>query len=604
MAGEIVTGRLVRLACARHLRDLENGYKRGLWFDDRPREDGGAADHAIAFFPEFLRHNEGLFAEKPFELSPHQVFMTGSLFGWLKQDGYRRFRHAYIEEGKGDGKSPWAAGCALYGLTMDGEHGAEIYCAAVTRDQAGIAFKDCKHMAEKSVFADRLVITEHNIAYPETNSFIRPVSSEARSLDGKRVFFSILDEVHEHRTPLVIDKMVAGNKGRKQPLNLEITNSGYDRTSVCWQHHEYSRQLLEQVYEDDTWFAYVCQLDPCEKCVAEGKSSPQDECEKCDHWWEEKNWVKANPNLGLSITHEYLHSEVDKALRMPGKALTVKRLNFCIWTESAAHWLPMDDWDACATEKSAETFESIHQLKGRLCYAGLDLADSNDTASLVLVFPPKNIPKKIPVEAEDGTVIDAELLDDPFIILPFIWIPEEMKNRTGQDRTRFQSWISQGLMHATPGNIIDYRYIMTTIGQCRLDYDLQMLAFDRWGSTKIVTDLCDQYGFTVDEKEGKQNGKPLLVKFSQGFASMSGPTKEFANLVISHKIAHDGNAALRWQFGNVVIDQDSGGNQKPDKAKSADKIDAPVAAIMGLELAIRNPGGKHSIYEDRDLLIL
>lgn len=638
LTGEIVTGRLVKLACARHVRDLDEGPKRGLHFsaDD--------ADHAIGFFPEFLRHNEGRFANQPFELSPHQIFIVGSLFGWLKADGYRRYQTAYIEAGKGDGKTPLASGIALYGLTMDGEEGAEIFTAAVTRDQAAIAFRDCKHMAEKSIFADRLTIGENNIAYEETNSFIRPVSSEARSLDGKRVFFAIIDEIHEHRSPLVVSKISLGVKGRSQPLIYEITNSGYDRTSICWEHHEYSRQVLEQIYDDDSWFCYVCQLDTCKKCTDEGKSSPQDDCENCDHWWDERHWTKANPNLGQSITREYLSNKVSLARRLPSEASLIKRFNFCVWDESSSHWLPMDDWDACAAP-TAEMRELLvvpggydalrlrHHLKGRRCFAGLDLADTSDTASLVLVFPPRKIPRKIDTDADGGiynsdapvskryfddpfrpkdapfrkqdvSAVDAELLDEPFYILPFIWIPEEMKKRTGKDRERFKSWISQGLLEGTPGNLIDYRYILKTIGQCRIDYDLQMLAFDRWGSSKIITDLCDDYGFSVDEKEAKNYGKPLLVQFGQGFANMSSPTKEFSNLVIAHKMIHGGHPVLRWAVGNVVINQDPAGNQKPDKGKSTEKIDAAVSGIMALDLAIRNPGEKGSIYEERDLVVL
>jgi len=594
--GEIVTGRLVKLACQRHMRDLKDGHKRGIHFS----EDD--ANHIIGFFAEFLRHYDSEFAGQPFVLSPHHQFIVGSLFGWLKSTGYRRFRHAVIEIGKGDGKTSVGSGILLYGLMCDGQVGVQIYCAANTREQAGLAFTDCKKMAENSQFADRLIITEHNIACPGTNSFIRPVSSEAKSLDGKRVFMCLLDETHEHRDGLVINKMVAGNKGLRQPLNVRTTNSGFDRTSICWREHEYVRQILEQVTDDDDWFGYICQLDPCQKCLQEGNSQPKEDCENCDSWADEKTWPKGNPNLGRAVQVDYLRGEVRQALHDPAKAQLVKRLNFCIWTENYSHWLPMDDWDACAGPLDWRALRE--SLKGRRCFAGLDLADTSDTASLVLIFPPDKIVKKIQATREDGTEIDAELLDEPFFMLAFVWIPSEMKNRTGQERARFEGWIAQGLIEATPGNLIDYRYILKTIGQCRLDYDLKMLAFDRWGSTKIVTELCDDLGFTVDEKEAKQYRKPLLVQMGQGFASMSSPTKEMSNLVIAHKIVHGGHPVLRWAFGNVVIDQDPAGNEKINKAKSTDKVDPAVAGVMALELAIRNPVPAGSVYEDRGLLVL
>jgi len=570
----IVTGRLVRLACERHLRDLKIGYQRGLRFDP------DLANHAINFFPKFLRHNEGKFADKPFELSPHQQFCVGSLFGWIKQDGYRRFRHAYLEQGKGDGKSPLAAGMALYGLVMDGEQGGEIYCAAVTRDQAGICFKDCQHMAEKSLFASRLDITEHNIAFAETNSFIRPVSSEARSLDGKRVFMSILDEVHEHPTNLVIDKMTAGNKGRMQPLNIRITNSGYDRTSVCWHEHEYSRNMLEQQHEDDDWFAYICQLDPCTKCLSEGKTSPQDDCEDCDHYWDESTWVKANPNLDKSVTSEYLRGEVKKALVMPAKALTVKRLNFCIWTEHAAHWMPMDEWDACG--KYPILFDA---LRGRRCYGGLDLGDTSDTTSLSLAFPPLTE-------------------EEPFILLLFVFIPRDMTRRTGQERQRFESWISQNLVVATEGNRIDHHWVAQFLSKCRTEFGfiIKIVGIDPYHADDFSSHAETDAGFTTDEKDAERSNKPLLIKFPQSMQNMTGPTKLFIDYVLQRKIAHGGNKVFRWMVGNVVVEEDGIGNQRPHKGKSTEKIDGACAGIMALDLAIRNANQTGtSRYDEHDL---
>lgn len=600
VGGEIVTGRLVRLACHRHLRDLKHGHKRGLRFDE------DSADHIIDFYPRFLRHREGRFAGKPFVLSPHQKFIAGSLFGWLKADGYRRFRTAYIEEGKGDGKTPFAAGAEIYGLTCDGEIGAEIYCAAVTRDQAGIAFQDCKHMAEGSLLAESLTIGVNNIAYGAMHSFIRPVSSEARSLDGKRVHMAILDELHEHPTPLVVNKMQAGWKGRMQPMNFEITNSGYDRISICWEHHEYGRQILELAFDDDEFFAYICQLDPCQKCLAEGKTQPSDECPKCDHWWEEKNWIKANPNLGTTITVDYLRTEVRQARRMPTKADTVKRLNFCIWTESAVQWMPLDEWDSCNLPVIYDA------LRGRECYAGLDLADTTDTTALVLVFPPLAEPKDdwMISEGERTKVNPIYMLKgedgiwrvDPkyvYHVLPFIFVPEIMKKRTEQQRERFRAWIRQKLMYATPGNQIDYQYVLDTIRRSRNDFKVKALAFDRWGSSKITTDLQDDLNFTIDPKESERTNKPLLVQFGQGWASMSAPMKEVMDLTLKRKIAHGGHPAMRWMVSNTIADQDPAGNIKPNKGKSNDKIDGTVAMIMATELALKKIGAGDNIYEAR-----
>src|SRR5262245_25267135 len=320
--GKIPAGRLVRLAGDRHMRDLEEGSRRELHFDER------AATRSIEFF-SFLRLAEGEHAGKPFRLEPFEQFIVGSLFGWKGSDGFRRFRNGYVEMGKGNGKSPLAAGIALYGLSADGETGAEVYSAAVTRDQAKIVFADAVKMVTASpALSRRIDRTVNNLAVLSTNSFFRPVSSEARGLDGKRVHIAVIDEIHEHPSSHVVDKMRAGTKGRRQALIFEITNSGYDRNSVCWAHHEYSTKVLDRIIQDDSWFTYVCQLDPCEECQRQGKTQPQDNCPNCDQWTDEKVWIKANPCLDVSITRRYLSEQVREAQGMPSKQNIVKRLNF------------------------------------------------------------------------------------------------------------------------------------------------------------------------------------------------------------------------------------------------------------------------------------
>lgn len=270
VAGDILANRWVRLACSRHVQDLKTARARGLWFDE------SAANHIVSFFSEFLLFYEGEWDGKPFIPQPWQVFILGSLFGWKVRDEsnawVRRFRTAYIEAAKGCGKSPLAAGIGLYGLLFDDEPGAEIYSAAVTMDQAKILFRDAKAFVEGSDELKKLLtVGQHNIAYEAGNSFFRPVSSEHRSLDGKRPHIGLIDEIHEHQDAMVVDKIRAGTKGRRQALILEITNSGYDRHSVCYQHHEYTTKILDGLLENDSWFGYITGLDVCERCAAEGK---------------------------------------------------------------------------------------------------------------------------------------------------------------------------------------------------------------------------------------------------------------------------------------------------------------------------------------------
>lgn len=548
---KIPANKWVRLACERHLRDLD-------------RKDGDVcfiqqtADHAISFFEEFLIFYEGQWSGMPFILQPWQKFIIGSLFGWKAKDGTRRFRTAYIEAAKGCGKSPIAAGVGLYGLCFDGESGAEIYSAATTREQAGILFRDAKAFVGGSpALLEILTVGQHNIAYESENSFFRPVSSEHRGLDGKRPHMALIDEIHEHPDAVVVDKIRAGTKGRRQAMIFEITNAGYDRHSVCFQHHEYTEKILEGIIKNDSWFGFMTGLDVCDKCAAEGKTIPQEGCPDCDDWRNEKTWAKANPNLGISIKTKYLREQVDEAIQMPSKQNIVKRLNFCIWTESFTKWLPADKWAACGLPVDPKT------LKSRTCYAGLDLSTNIDLTALVLVFPP---------EGEETR----------YQVLCRFFLPEEnMRERVRRDKVPYDVWAREGFITSTPGDLIDYAFILAQIKNDLQEYQIAELAFDRWGSQKITTDLQD-LGFVIDEKASG----PKLIQFGQGFASMSAPTKEVEKMILGGEISHGGNPVLSWMVSNVAIREDPAGNRKPDKEKSVERIDGAVALIMAIGRAM------------------
>lgn len=359
-SGELIAGPWVRLACKRHLDDLEQGPARGLVWHP------GRAEHAIDFI-QCLRHYQGTSAGQRFMLGAWQRFIIGSLFGWYAAEGQRRFRIAYIEIGKGNGKTPLAAAVALYGLVADGEAGAEVYSAATNREQAGICFNDCKEFALACPpLLNRLQVGRTNIAYLATSSFLRTVSAEGRGLDGKRPHLVVVDEFHEHPSSVVFEKMRAGTKGRTRALIFVITNSGYDRTTACYEHHDYSIKVLHGVIEDDSRFAYIAALDKGEDPLADPAC-----------------WTKANPNLGVSLTRQYLEEQVREARDIPSKRNLVLRLNFCRWTEASENWTDLDHWDLCAAPVQASA------LKGRRCFGGLDLASVTDFCALAWVFPPE-----------------------------------------------------------------------------------------------------------------------------------------------------------------------------------------------------------------------
>src|SRR4051812_47769434 len=404
VSGAIVAARLVRLACQRHLNDLRDAGGKGLVW--KPAD----AQEAIDFFPEVLCLPEETDADEdveaaanvqpeqgtPFVLTPFQQFIIGSLFGWFSvrvsgatgaRREQQRFRIAYFEGAKGCGKTPMGAGILILMLVRHGVRGAQLFCAAVTKEQAKIAFADCVKMVEASPALQQLItVLGNNLSVKTTGSFIRPISAEKRGLDGKRVQGAVVDELHEHPSSTVVVKLRAGIKGRPNALIFIPTNSGFDRETVCWEYHDYSRQILEGTVVNEAWFAFVCHLDACEQCRAAGKLQPADDCPHCDDWKTEgPHWRKANPNLGVSLPWEYLREQVREAIAIPSQRNMVRRLNFCQWTQQATVWITTEAWATCVTTTSPEAFRA--SLRGRDCFIGIDLSDKIDLSSVVCTFP-------------------------------------------------------------------------------------------------------------------------------------------------------------------------------------------------------------------------
>lgn len=542
VAGEIAAGKLVHQACERHLHDLQGGAERGLVFDE------AAATHAIEFFG-FLRHSKGEWAGAAFALALWQAFIVGCIFGWkFSATGLRRYRRAYIEVPRKNGKSTLLSGIGLYLLIADGEPGAEIYTAATKRDQARITHGEATRMVKASpMLRSRVGVFKDNLHVEATHSKYMPLGADGDTMDGLNVQAAIIDEVHAHKTRAVVDVLDTATGSRRQPLILEITTAGWDRKSVCWEHHEYSRQVLEGVLLDDTWFAYVATID-----------------EK-DDWADPAVWAKANPNFGVSVKPDDMARKAKRAKSVPAEQNSFKRLHLNVWTEQSEKWLDMEKWDECGEAVIME------RLIGRTCYAGLDLASTTDIAALVLVFP----------DDSDPPIYD---------ILPFFWVPAEtVIERSRKSNVNYLAWVEQGLIEATEGNVIDYRAIMARLDDSATRFTIRELAYDRWGATQLV--------------QWMQEGGVEVVPFGQGFASMSPPTKELLNLVLAKRIRHGGHPVLRWMADNMVVRQDPAGNLKPDKSKSSEKIDGMVALIEGIDRATRQDNAE-SVYETRGLLIL
>ena len=516
----------------------------GYWFDQ------AAADRACSFFPDVLRHAKGKWAGQPFKLEKWQQQIVGDLFGWRRDDGTRRYRTAYIEIPRKSGKSTLCSGLALYLLTADGEAGAEVYSAAADRDQAAIVFDTAKRMVESSQFlSDRIETFRRSMVYASTASSYKVLSADAHTKHGQNPHAIIFDELHTQQTRELWDTLQTGKGARTQPLTVAITTAGFDFESICREVYEYARGIRDGLIEDPSFYA----------CIFEA--------EEDDDWTDPKIWAKANPNLGVSVSEEFLREEMKKAQHSLAYQNTFRRLYLDQWTRQRDRFIDLSAWDACDGEVDREA------LKGRRCYAGLDLANTTDLNALVLVFEPDE--------------------DDVLDVLPFFWVPEDrMRERVERDRVPYDAWVRAGFIETTPGNVADHRTIQRKICELRDEFEIAEIAFDRWGSVQIAAGLQDE-GFT-------------MASFGQGFASMAGPTKELLKLIIGKKLRHGGNPVLRWQADNLVVKQDEAGNVKPDKARSSERIDGMVALVMALDRTLRHeaePDGP-SVYEERGAFVL
>ncbi len=550
LGGRRVECRWVRLACERHRRDLDGAAGRGLYFDQQ------AAKLVLVFFG-LLRHSKGEWAGRPVELQPWQQFHLWNLFGWKREDGTRRFRISYLEVGRKNGKSTMGAGVGLYLQAADGEPGAEIYTAATKRDQARIVHQEAVRMVKQSPALGReLRVFKDNIHSERSFSKFEPLGRDSGTLDGLNVHGAIVDELHAHPNGDVWDVLQTATGARRQPLLYAVTTAGSDRQSLCWQFHDYTEKVLLGVLQDDAWHGMIFTLDR----DAEGM---------LDDWEVEGNWYKSNPNLGVSKKLEDLRDKARVAKGMPARLNGFLQKELNIWTQASTRWIDPEAWQACNSGVIDE-----EQLAGRECWGGLDLSSTMDLSALVWVFPP----------APDG--------QGGYDLLCRLWMPEEnVLERVKRDRVPYDVWIRQGWICTTPGNVIDYDFILNQVRADMARFRVRELAFDPWNATSTSNKLID---------EGAN-----LVEFRQGFVSMNPAMKSLEVAVAQRRLNHGGNPPLAWMADNLVATSDPAGNLKPDKSKSTEKIDGMISLLMGYHRAVLAKGGVvESVYVKRGLRTL
>ncbi len=488
--------------------------------------------HVVNFIQTFCRHSKGQYAGQPFILLPWQYRFVMRLYSWVRSDATRRFRRAYIEAPKKGGKSLWASALSLYHLCMDGEDGAEVYNAACDRSQASIVWNEAANMVSQSPqLARRLnpIRSTKRITFEATHSVYQALSADAPTKEGLNASFTLFDELHAQKDRDLWDRLYYAGRVRRQPLHMVITTAGTDRESLCWEQHQAAQAVIDGTSTDTS----LCAVIYC--------------ADEDDDWTDPKVWAKANPSYGTLITEESMREECDEAKRSPTSEARFQRYCLNIWTRPDTKAIRDTDWRACKVDLDPES------LKGKWCFVGLDLASVRDMAAMTFVFP-----------EEDGT----------YTIWPHLFVPLiGLDQKERHDRVPYRQWTQDGHLLTTPGKTLDYSFIRQRLIDLREEgYKVQSVGYDPWNADQTAHILSGE-GFS-------------MVEVRQGYRSMSEPSKVFERLVIEHKFRHGGNPAMDWMTGNLMWMSDPKGNRYPTKENEMSKVDGPVAAIIGLAVAL------------------
>lgn len=519
------------------------------------RFDEEAAKLPLDFFAECLQFIEGEQAGKPFRLEKWQQAIIANIFGWKRPDGTRRYREVFIYVPRKNGKTPLIAGIVLFAGFCGKEPGAQIYSAAADQAQAALIFRHARGMIEvEPELASRAKVYHSfkSIEFPN-NGLYKALSAEAYTKHGLNSQLVVFDEVHSYPDRELVDVLLTSTGSRREPLVIYITTADFHRESICNEKYDYACKVRDGIIQDPAFLPVIY------------------EAGEDDDWTAEETWRKANPNLGVSVSLEYLRRECQRAQDTPSYENTFKRLHLNIVTEQDVRWLNMEQWDSAGDANPKSWRErQLAALHKRSCYGGLDLGATKDLTAFVLLF-----------DSDEG-----------FILLPYFWVPEvSARERELRDRVPYTQWIRDGWIKPTSGNSTDFDCVRRDIVDLAKTYGIKGVGADRlFQGDQLITQLREQDGLNV-------------VAFGMGFASMAAPTKKFEELVLNKKILHGGNPVLRWMAANVTVEMDAAGNIKPSKKKSTERIDGIVASIMaaGMRMADQKPD---FVYGRRGLTII
>lgn len=527
LSGKIVTGHYIKLAAERFFR---------LMYDERYefRED---KVEQVCEFISIIHHYTGKHAGKPFVLEAWQEWIVASMYGfYLRGTNERLVQSAYIEMARKQGKSAFASALCLYHLIADGEMNAEVYMAANSKDQAKVSFNMASNFSKMldpgKEFLDPYRDT---IKYERTLSFLKVLAADSSKLDGPNASMYLIDEYHAAKNSGVKDVLQSSQGMRENPMAVIITTAGFDRLGVCYQYREMCTEVVSGLKEDDTLFIAIYCLD------------------KEDDWKDEAVWVKSNPNLGVTVQTKYLKTQVRKAINTPSDEVGIKTKNLNIWCDAEKTWIK-DDYIL-----SASANVNLEEYNGLDCFIGVDLSSTSDLTSFSVMIPSTE-----------------KMVWKTFYFLPEVALTEK------RFKELYGEWARQGALCITPGNVVDYDFILNKIMEIGQILNIVTIGYDSWNATQFVIN-CTEKGLPMEP-------------YSQSIGNFNKPTKELERLLLSGVAVIDNNIITRHCFRNVVMARDKNGNTKPSKQYEEKKIDGVIAMIEALGVYLMCPRYDNVIY--------
>lgn len=527
LSGKIVTGHYIKLAAERFFRLMYDG--RYEFREDKVEQ--------VCEFISIIHHYTGKHAGKPFVLEAWQEWIVASMYGfYLRGTNERLVQSAYIEMARKQGKSAFASALCLYHLIADGEMNAEVYMAANSKDQAKVSFNMASNFSKMldpgKEFLDPYRDT---IKYERTLSFLKVLAADSSKLDGPNASMYLIDEYHAAKNSGVKDVLQSSQGMRENPMAVIITTAGFDRLGVCYQYREMCTEVVSGLKEDDTLFIAIYCLD------------------KEDDWKDEAVWVKSNPNLGVTVQTKYLKTQVRKAINTPSDEVGIKTKNLNIWCDAEKTWIK-DDYIL-----SASANVNLEEYNGLDCFIGVDLSSTSDLTSFSVMIP----------------------TTEKMVWKTFYFLPEAALTEK-RFKELYGEWARQGALCITPGNVVDYDFILNKIIEIGQILNIVTIGYDSWNATQFVIN-CTEKGLPMEP-------------YSQSIGNFNKPTKELERLLLSGVAVIDNNIITRHCFRNVIMARDKNGNTKPSKQYEEKKIDGVIAMIEALGVYLMCPRYDNVIY--------